>query len=50
MGLKKCSKCRSYTLKDECGACSAQTINPHPPKYSPLDKYAGIRRKEKFGE
>ncbi|MBI5635459.1 ribosome biogenesis protein [Candidatus Micrarchaeota archaeon] len=50
MGLKKCGKCHSYALKGECGNCLIQTISPHPPKYSPQDKYAQIRRIEKFGE
>ncbi len=44
--LKKCLKCGKYTMRAEC---CAPTQNPHPPKYSPVDKYAKYRRKEKFG-
>ncbi|PIO02095.1 ribosome biogenesis protein [Candidatus Micrarchaeota archaeon CG_4_10_14_0_2_um_filter_55_9] len=43
----KCGKCGKYSLRDEC--CEP-TQNPHPPKYSPADKYAKYRRKEKYGD
>ncbi len=44
--LMRCPKCRTYTLKESC-SCSAKTIMPKPPKYSPDDKYASYRRKAK---
>ncbi len=44
MKLKKCPKCKIYTLKDFCPKCGEKTINPHPPKYSPLDKWGKYRR------
>ncbi|MGB9724876.1 MAG: RNA-protein complex protein Nop10 [Nitrososphaeria archaeon] len=41
--LKKCPKCLLYTLKDLCPKCGSQTISPHPPKFSPDDKYAYLK-------
>lgn len=42
--LRKCPKCKKYTLKEICGFCGEKTIDPHPPKFSPLDKYGKYRR------
>jgi len=32
--IKKCPKCKGYTLKDVCPKCGVETISPHPPKFS----------------
>ncbi|MGB9577013.1 MAG: RNA-protein complex protein Nop10 [Candidatus Micrarchaeia archaeon] len=48
MKLRKCVACKAYTLKEECPKCGGETRAAHPPKYSPHDKYAEYRRKEKF--
>jgi len=48
--INKCIKCFSYTLKDICQKCGAKTMQPKPPKYSPLDKYGKYRREEKKPE
>ncbi|MFO8109525.1 MAG: RNA-protein complex protein Nop10 [Thermoplasmata archaeon] len=45
--IKKCPKCKSYSLTDSCPDCGRDTINPKPPKYSPEDRYGGYRRKLK---
>ena len=47
MKIRKCSKCRAYTLKEE--HCGKRTISPHPPKFSPEKekKYGKYRRKAK---
>jgi len=38
--LRKCKKCGRYTLrKDRCPYCGGEVENPHPPKYSPDDRY-----------
>ncbi len=38
--LRRCKKCGRYTLrKDRCPYCNGEVENPHPPKYSPDDKY-----------
>jgi H/ACA ribonucleoprotein complex subunit 3 len=43
--LKKCEVCKSYTLKtDKCPLCGGTLHSPHPPKFSPEDKYEKYRR------
>ncbi len=38
--LRRCRKCGRYTLrKDRCPYCGGEVENPHPPKYSPDDRY-----------
>ena len=38
--LRKCEKCGKYTLeKNKCPYCSGRVRIPHPPKFSPDDKY-----------
>ena len=32
----------------ECSVCNEKTIFPHPPKYSPDDKYVRLRLKERY--
>ncbi len=42
--LRKCEKCRNYTLeKDSCPYCGGRVRIPHPPKFSPDDKYLKYR-------
>ncbi|MGH7772492.1 MAG: RNA-protein complex protein Nop10 [Candidatus Binatia bacterium] len=41
--MRKCAKCSRYTLKESCPVCGAPTKIPHPPKFSPDDKYAKYR-------
>lgn len=38
--MRRCVKCRRYTLKENCPDCGEKTTIPHPPKFSPQDKYA----------
>ncbi len=46
--MRKCSVCGRYTLnKDKCPACGAKVIVPHPPRFSPEDKYIKYRLKMK---
>ncbi|RJS68798.1 RNA-protein complex protein Nop10 [Candidatus Bathyarchaeota archaeon] len=38
--LRKCEKCGKYTLKkNKCPYCGGKVRIPHPPKFSPDDKY-----------
>ncbi len=38
--LRRCKKCGRYTLRrDRCPYCGGEVENPHPPKYSPDDRY-----------
>ncbi len=42
--LKKCVRCSSYTLKtDVCPLCGGTLKTPHPPKFSPDDRYLKYR-------
>jgi H/ACA ribonucleoprotein complex subunit 3 len=42
--LRKCEKCGRYTLnKDGCPYCGGNVRIPHPPKFSPADKYLKYR-------
>ncbi|MFN3909749.1 MAG: nucleolar RNA-binding Nop10p family protein [Candidatus Anstonellaceae archaeon] len=44
----RCPKTKKYTLKRILDG--VQTINPHPPKFEPLDKVGKYRRKIKYRE
>jgi len=44
MKIKRCDSCGVYTLKDTCPKCGAAAKSPHPPKFSPEDKYGKYRR------
>jgi len=42
--LRQCTECRNYTLnKDTCPYCNGKALIPHPPKFSPDDKYLKYR-------
>ncbi|UCG95699.1 MAG: RNA-protein complex protein Nop10 [archaeon] len=45
--IKKCFKCGTYTFKDKCPKCGSATRTPHPPKFSPEDRYGKYRRMAK---
>ena len=45
--LRKCTKCRAYTLRDICKKCNENTKIVHPAKFSPDDKYLRYRIAEK---
>ncbi len=48
MKMRKCEKCRLYTLAENCSKCGLVTVSPHPPKFSPEDKWGEWRRKAKL--
>ncbi|MDT7890335.1 MAG: RNA-protein complex protein Nop10 [Desulfurococcales archaeon] len=48
--IRKCTKCGRYTLKERCPACNSETIDPHPPRFSPEDKYVSYRIKALYLE
>lgn len=48
--IRKCTSCGAYTLKHECPKCGSATADPHPPKYSPDDKYARYRIADRYAE
>lgn len=46
--LQKCKECKRYGLtnpESKCKSCGGQLINPKPPRFSPIDKYAKYRLK-----
>ena len=45
--MTRCMGCGSYTLKETCSNCKESTITPHPPKFSPEDRYGKYRRQLK---
>ncbi|HEV8289547.1 MAG TPA: RNA-protein complex protein Nop10 [Candidatus Norongarragalinales archaeon] len=47
--MRKCVKCGVYTLQEKCPRDGSETRNPHPAKFSIVDKYAEYRRKAKYG-
>ena len=46
--IRYCVRCREYTLHEKCPICGMKTINPHPPRFSPEDRWGEYRRKEKM--
>ena len=47
--MRKCVRCGAYTLRqDSCPYCGGPLRIPHPPKFSPEDRYGEYRRKLKF--
>jgi len=46
--LRKCPNCNSYTLKKQCPKCGNETISPHPAKFSPNDRYARYRVRDRY--
>jgi H/ACA ribonucleoprotein complex subunit 3 len=46
--IRKCPDCNTYTLKQTCSRCNAPTVDPHPPKYSPDDKYVRYRIADRY--
>jgi H/ACA ribonucleoprotein complex subunit 3 len=48
--IRKCSACNRYTLRRLCPKCNAPTMDPHPPKYSPDDKYVRYRIADRYAQ
>ena len=42
--MRKCVVCGRYTLRrDRCPVCGGEVRVPHPPRFSPEDKYLKYR-------
>ena len=39
--------CGTYTYAQACPKCAGRTATPHPPRYSPEDRYGHYRRQLK---
>ena len=48
--LLRCPGCKEYTLEAACPKCGEATLSPHPPRYSPQNKYGHYRRRLKYLE
>lgn len=48
--IRKCMDDQRYTVEKNCPVCGKETILPRPPKFSPQDKYASLRRESKKAE
>lgn len=46
MHILKCESCGRYSMSELC-SCGGKAVSVKPPKYSPDDKYAELRRKVK---
>lgn len=47
--MRKCKNCGRYTLtRDKCPYCGGELEIPHPPRFSPVDKYVEHRLKMKL--
>ncbi len=46
--LRKCIRCHAYNLDLKCPRCGSETTSPHPPKFSPDDKYLRYRMPERY--
>ncbi len=47
--MRRCIRCGRYTLaRDKCPYCGGELIVPHPPRFSPEDKYVSLRIKMKL--
>ncbi|BBG23566.1 RNA-protein complex protein Nop10 [Sulfuracidifex tepidarius] len=47
--LRKCPVDEIYTMKEICPKCGGSTFVPHPPRFSPVDKYVKYRLESKLG-
>ncbi len=47
--MRRCDNCGRYTFKEVCPVCGSKTRVPHPPRFSPEDKYVAYRVKVKYG-
>lgn len=45
--INRCPECQVYTMAEECGQCGVKAVSPHPPKFSPEDRYGKYRRRLK---
>lgn len=50
MHIYFCKDCKRYTMKEVCPVCNGPAHTSRPPKYSPDDKYAEMKRKAKAEE
>ncbi|MCK5038057.1 MAG: RNA-protein complex protein Nop10 [Thermoplasmata archaeon] len=42
-----CPECKKYTMASKCPKCDTDSTTPHPPRFSPEDRYGKYRRQLK---
>mgnify|MGYP006274923751 CR=1 FL=1 len=45
--ILRCTSCGVFSLHETCRECGGKAISIEPPKYSPDDKYAELKRTAK---
>ena len=45
--ILSCPECRRYTMASKCPRCNIDAVTPHPPRFSPEDRYGKYRRQLK---
>ena len=45
--ISRCKDCHTYTMDEDCPKCQGKAASPHPPKFSPEDRYGKYRRQLK---
>jgi H/ACA ribonucleoprotein complex subunit 3 len=45
--ILRCRQCNTYTMVDKCELCGSAAVTPHPPRFSPEDRYGKYRRQLK---
>jgi H/ACA ribonucleoprotein complex subunit 3 len=48
--IRYCWECKTYTLRETCPSCKQGTSPRAPPKFSPEDRHAIQRRREREAE
>ncbi len=43
--MAKCMECGAYALREVCPKCGGRATTPHPPRFSPEDRYGHYRRR-----
>ncbi len=46
--LRRCARCKTYTMKASCPRCREDTTSVHPAKFSPDDRYMRYRLAERY--
>ena len=41
--MRRCPNCGRYTFKETCPVCGGKTVVPHPPRFSPEDRFVKYR-------
>ncbi|MFO7618352.1 MAG: RNA-protein complex protein Nop10 [Thermoplasmata archaeon] len=47
VNMGKCMECGAYSLREPCPKCGGRAVSPHPPRFSPEDRYGKYRRRLK---